>query len=174
MKELIQVINTHVKDFNRPDKEIVSTQGESVVSSSNMNTEYISPCNPEEAGYQIVIHLNDMAIKGFKKIKVRTVDTDVSVLCAAYFHEIQGLEELWITFGTVTSAQNIPIHSVAERLGPEKCIVKVYAPDIDEASVNRARLELFHYSGKDFDSIPPTEDAAGLHILHTASVAGHI
>ena len=176
-----------------------------------------------------------MAIKGIKKIQVRTVDTDVVVLCAAYFHEIQGLEELWISFGTGTSAKNIPIHSIAERLGPEKCrgllgfhamtgcdsnsafygqgkkgpwsiwkdnlqfreafayisstpetipdniksllhafIVKVYAPDLDEASVNRARFELFHYSGKDFDSMPPTEDAADLHILRAAYVAGHI
>ena len=69
LKELIQVINTHVTEFNRPDKEIVSTQGESVVSSSNMNTEYISPCNHEEADYRIVLHINDMAIKGFKKLK---------------------------------------------------------------------------------------------------------
>ena len=62
-----------------------------------------------------------MAIKGIKKIQVKTVDTDVVVLCAAYFHEIQGLEELWISFGTGTSAKNIPIHSIEERLGPEKC-----------------------------------------------------
>ena len=57
----------------------------------------------------------------------------------------------------------------------EKLVVKMYAPSLTEVtSVNRARFEMFHYSGKDFDHLPPTQDALRLHVLRGAYTAGHL
>ena len=84
---------------------MVSTVGEGVVFNlAEMEYHHLSPCTHEEADSRILLHVADMARTGMTKIRVRTVDSDVVVICVAWFHDIPGLEELWI----------------AKRLGAEK------------------------------------------------------
>ncbi len=46
-----------------------------------------------------MVHIADAVARGFSKILVRTVDTDVVVLAIATVQEI-GMIEIWIAFGT--------------------------------------------------------------------------
>ena len=60
----------------------------------------INPCSQEEADTKIFLHIFDMASKqGIKKVKIRTVDTDVVVIAVSTFHCLC-IDHLWIDFGT--------------------------------------------------------------------------
>ena len=57
----------------------------------------------------------------------------------------------------------------------EEFIVRMYTSKLEAvASVNRARYEMFTYSGKDFDHIPPTKNALELHTLRAAGTTCQI
>ena len=62
-----------------------------------------------------------MVKRNIKKIRILSNDTDVVIISLAFFHIIPNLEELWITFGTGKAKRFIPIHTIAGRLGAEKC-----------------------------------------------------
>ena len=59
--------------------------------------------------------------QNIKKIRILSNDADVVIISLALLHTIPNLEELWITFGTGKSKRFIPIHTIARRLGAEKC-----------------------------------------------------
>ena len=80
-------------------QELVITDGEGVHCNTARNTLDISPCNHEEADSRIMLHIADAAERGFNKILVRTVDTDVAVLSVATVQEL-GMIEIWVKFGT--------------------------------------------------------------------------
>ena len=77
----------------------MSATNRDIVVSSNLNTEYISPCSHEEADYRMLLHVSDMARNNITKIRIRTIDTDVPVIATAHFNDIPELEELWISCG---------------------------------------------------------------------------
>ena len=77
----------------------MSATNRDIVVSSNLNTEYISPCSHEEADYRMLLHVSDMARNNITKIRIRTIDTDVPLIAIAHFNDIPGLEELWISYG---------------------------------------------------------------------------
>lgn len=52
--------------------------------------ESLTPCSHEEA-----VHALDAVQKGYRKLCVRTVDTDVVVLAISMLHRINA-EELWL------------------------------------------------------------------------------
>ena len=83
----------------------------------------VSECNHEEADTRIFIHVRDAAIKGYSKILLRTVDTDVVVLAVYAMQEIRELTEMWILFGVGKKSRYIPIHELCNILTPEKCKV---------------------------------------------------
>ena len=83
----------------------------------------VSECNHEEADTRIFIHVRDAAIKGYSKILLRTVDTDVVVLALYAMQEIRELTEMWILFGVGKKSRYIPIHELCNILTPEKCKV---------------------------------------------------
>ena len=92
-----------------------------VSSSSELELEYLAPCTHEEADYRMILHISDLVRNNFTKVRVRSNDTDVLAICTAYFHEIPGLEELWLAFGTSKSFRLIPVHIIAMQLGADKC-----------------------------------------------------
>ena len=97
---------------------MVSTVGEGVVFNlAEMEYHHLSPCTHEEADSRILLHVADMARTGMTKIRVRTVDSDVVVICVAWFHDIPGLEELWIAFWRRKQYRYIPVHIIANILG---------------------------------------------------------
>ena len=80
----------------------------------------ISPCNHHDADGRMFLHVSDASREGHSKVMVRTVDSDVVVIAISIFERL-GLQELWIDFGTGKNRQFIPVHTVAQNLGPQKC-----------------------------------------------------
>ena len=67
----------------------------------------------------MLLHAADAVSKGFKKISLNTVDTDVVVLAVTSVPKLE-LRELWVAFGTGKCFRYIPAHAIATFLGPEK------------------------------------------------------
>ena len=59
-------------------------------------------------------------LNGYKRIAIRTVDTDVVVLAVAHFQYLD-IEELWINFGVGKHHRRIPAHAISNFLN-EKAI----------------------------------------------------
>ena len=68
----------------------------------------------------MLLHIYDLVRYHIRRLLLQTIDTDVPVICIAYFHDIPGLEELWIEFGTEKCYKLIPAHTIATHLGAEK------------------------------------------------------
>ena len=79
----------------------------------------MTPCNHEEADTRMIVHVVHAVQEGHKKIAIRTVDTDVVVICTAAFHSL-ACTELWILFGTGTNYRTFAIHETAKLLGIQK------------------------------------------------------
>lgn len=62
-----------------------------------------------------MLHVADMARQGFKRVLIKSVDTDVPVLAVAAFHRVT-LQELWFAFGTGKNLRYIAVHSIASSL----------------------------------------------------------
>ena len=60
------------------DKVVLSTTGDKVICNNPEEALHlVSPCNREEADLRLLLHVLDASQKGFNKILIRTVDTDV-------------------------------------------------------------------------------------------------
>ena len=98
--------------FNQEEKQLVITDGESVLSKPPLDDlASLSPCNHEEADSRMLLHVSHAAHCGHHKLLIRTVDTDVVVL-ALYVAQCLGTEyELWLAFGTSKHFRYIAAHS---------------------------------------------------------------
>ena len=66
---------------------------------TTMDVQFLFPCNREEADTRVFLHVKDMARDGYKKLAIRTVDTDVLILAISFFHELKvDVDELWVDF----------------------------------------------------------------------------
>ena len=97
-------------------KEVYTTYGEVVLSSQP--TEMMG-CSHEEADTRLVLHAYHASQSGYRKILIRTVDTDVVVLAVSRVQDLS-VDEIWIAFGTGKHFRYLPIHSIAEQLGPQR------------------------------------------------------
>ena len=79
-----------------------------------------------------------------------------------------GKKRAWSVWQEFPEATNAPMHisttpeEVHARIMAvlEELVVRMYSSSLSAiTSVNKARFEMFHYGGKDFDHIPPTQDA---------------
>ena len=104
------------------DKELVATIDNHVISNTTTDTTGIAPCNHEEADTRIIVHLADVVRKGFSKVKIRTVDTDVVVLAIAAIPRLPEGTEVWLAFGTGKDFRYIPAHMISTCLGPVKSV----------------------------------------------------
>ena len=85
-----------------PDgKEIYATHGVTVMTSSDrteMNS--LSPCSLEEADTRLMVHARDASLKGHRRVKIRTNDTDVVVLAISVANTLPAdktdVDHLWI------------------------------------------------------------------------------
>ena len=62
----------------------------------------------------------ESGVKG--RIIIKSIDTDVLVLCVHYFSKVQHTQELWFQTGTVSSTKDrrryIPVHEICSTLSP--------------------------------------------------------
>jgi len=117
--ELFAFLAEQVTSLDYSPKEVVSTYGEEVKASSAQDVSGISPCFQEEADTRMLLHAADCCKGGYKRVMIRTVDTDVLVVAVSLFHKI-GTEELWLEFSTRKYTRYISVHGIVCALGPEK------------------------------------------------------
>ena len=79
----------------------------------------LSSCRHEAADTRLLLHAADAARRGYTKVMVRTVDTDVVVIAVAKFQYIS-LSELWIEFGLGKHLKYLPAHDISRSIGEEK------------------------------------------------------
>ncbi|CAB3979534.1 Hypothetical predicted protein [Paramuricea clavata] len=122
-EELFKLLATTVVSLAVPEgKEIYSTHGENVLCSSNRtDLGVLAPCNHEEADTRLIVHANDASSCGYRRIKIRSNDTDVVVLAVSIVNTL-AIDEMWITHGSGKNVHNIPVHAVAASVGPAKLI----------------------------------------------------
>ena len=81
-------------------------------------------CTHEEADSRILIHILDGLEEGHNSFLVRTVDTDVVVICMAKFHNLVARYpdiNVWIKLGSGTAIQTIHLNSLCEEHGESIC-----------------------------------------------------
>jgi hypothetical protein len=118
--ELFHFLAEQAVSVEQGQKLIVSTQGGRVIASSELfDTSPISPCNHEEADVKLILHIADMSGQGYKRVMIRTVDTDVLVLAVAVYPKIS-LNELWVAFGAGKNIRYIAVHDIVNCLGESK------------------------------------------------------
>ena len=66
-----------------------------------------------------MLHAYHASQSGYRKVLIRTVDTDVVVLAVSRLQDLN-VDEIWIAFGTGKHFRYLPIHSIAEQLGPQR------------------------------------------------------
>ena len=102
----------------KPAKMIVNGK-EKTLSNSNLTLEF------EEADWRIIPHIQWNLINrpGDKKYVVLSKDTDVFVYLLFYMNVFRdnGLEELWMAVGTGERRTFLPMHRLADKLGPRLC-----------------------------------------------------
>ena len=69
-----------------------------------------------------MVHVLDASLCGYQRIMIRTNDTDVVVLAVSIANIIQA-DELCVGYGSGKHLRNIPVHTIAATLGPEKASV---------------------------------------------------
>lgn len=99
------------------DATIVVTKEENVVSNKAIDTDFIAPCNHEEADTRMFLHAKHAAIGGSKSINIVSSDTDAVVIGVAVFDDLN-VDHLWVTFGKGKDLLCIPIHDIVRSLGP--------------------------------------------------------
>ena len=65
----------------------------------------------------IFIHVADATHQEFRKILIRSNDSDVVVIAVSCIQDLH-LDELWVAYGTGKAYRYIPAHLIAQQLGP--------------------------------------------------------
>ena len=110
------------------------------------------PCSHEEADTCLFLHVADAVKKGYRKLLVRTVDTDV-VLVAIATLNITKPDEFWVAFGTGGHFRFIPIHEVAVAVGPRKSATP--PPPVPRTYSVRHRVFVCRYRKEDSQECLP-------------------
>ena len=120
--ELFHFLSQQVTHLPTDEGKIVNvTDGTGVLSTmADADLTNLAPCSHEEADTRLLLHAADAVQKGYRKLCLRTVDTDVVVLAIAMFHQINP-DELWLAFGTASNFRYIPIHEVVGDMDPRTC-----------------------------------------------------
>ena len=127
--ELFSFLSHQVTILQTEGKAVYATDGHDMLCSmAQIDLTGLVPCSHEEADTRLLLHVADAVKKCYRKLLVRTGDTDVVVVAIATLNRTKH-DELWVAFGTGGHFRFIPIHEVAAAVGPRKC----------------ANLPLFHH-----------------------------
>ena len=118
--ELFAFLAKHVQATSVPGKQLISTYNEDVISSSEVDKDGLVLCKHEKGDTRVLLHAAHATKKGYKKVMIRTVDTDIVVLCVSSVTKLD-VEELWISFGMGKHLRYIPAHAIAMSLSPSMC-----------------------------------------------------
>ena len=108
--ELFRFLSAEI--FSLSNGRIICGYDDTVTSTHDEDTALLSPTDHEEADTRVFLHVKDMVSKGFRRVMVRTTDTDVLVLAISLFSELN-IDELWLDFGTAKQRTFLPVHRMA-------------------------------------------------------------
>ena len=72
-------------------------------------------CTHEEADKRIMLHVYIASHCGYRRVMIRTTDTDFVVLAVSEMQDIV-VDKLWIAFGTGKHFRYLAIHDIAAQL----------------------------------------------------------
>ena len=116
--ELFIYLAKCMQSYDIDGKILVSTLGKLVVTAGQhdlQDMESLQPCSHEEADTRIILHVAHCAKQGYRRIAIRTVDTDIVVLAVGHVQSLD-IEELWICFGVGKHYRYIAAHAIANFL----------------------------------------------------------
>ena len=158
--ELFRFLSQRAVSVPVPSSKYISaTLDESVLFSQSNDFDSLQPCTHEEADTRLVLHVYNAAKAGYKRLSIRTVDTNVLVIAVSFWQNLS-CDELWIGFGTRKHFRYIAVHEIANTLGPEKS----RALPIFHALTGCDTTSAFHGKGKKtawetWSSFPDITDA---------------
>ncbi|KAG7170590.1 hypothetical protein Hamer_G013402 [Homarus americanus] len=137
-------ITTQVNLEEYPGSVLVTYQEHVMCSEPTYSSERISLCSHEEAENCMVLHAADEAHRRYRKIFIKTVDTDVVVLCIGFATKI-GCECHWVGFGTGRSFCYLNVTQMAEVLAFQSQFVALlpsyWTQDFDQVLSIQAQAE---------------------------------
>ena len=117
--ELFELLADEICTMSTP-KLVVTTKGSTILSNKDCAIlESIKTSTQEEADSRLLLHAFNANRSGYKKLMIKTVDTDVVVLSIAATTLLDA-DEMWVAFGTGQHLRYIPAHDVSRRLGKER------------------------------------------------------
>ena len=83
----------------------------------------LTPTNHEEGDTKVLLHTKDMILKGFRRVVIRTLDTDVLILAISFFNDLSVEDlQLCVDFGVGKHRELFSINEIATALGPQKSV----------------------------------------------------
>ena len=107
--ELFRFLSTEIHKHSHG--EIISAFNNTITNNIEEVMLFLCHTNQEEADTHVFLHVKEMAVKGFHKVMIRTVDTDLVILVISMFEDL-GLEQLWLDFGSGKQRMFLPIHEM--------------------------------------------------------------
>ena len=123
--ELFQFLaNKLIEKMQLEACNIITTKREYVLSTQELDTESLQPCDYGEGDTRVFLHLKHATLQGHKIFFIQTVHTDLVVIATSVFSTLKelGLTELYIRYGMGKHRRDIPIQEVCYQLGPRKCL----------------------------------------------------
>ena len=124
------ILSGYIADDELVPTEMISPER------STVNIDALT-CNVEEADDRLLLHCAWEVAQGCERLLVISNDTDTVVRLLHFIIKWQdhGLQELWVEFGSGERRRHLPLHLLAERMGPSLCqvLVKVHVLTGDDA-----------------------------------------
>lgn len=115
-ESLFQLLASAVQEYQSPQgKQVISTKGESAVSSSSADLSDLS-CTHEEVDTRLLFRASHVFHQGFTKLMIYANDTDVVVLAIAVSSVLKDCK-IWVAFGHGSKLRYIPCHLISAELG---------------------------------------------------------
>ena len=120
-QELFQCLAQCIVSLHE-ENQVITTKGKDILCSpARNNTTNLAPCTHEEVDTRMILHAADAVQEGYRKIVLRTVDTDVLVLAIAFARILQEQQvqqvEVWVAMGTGSHFRYIAAHEISNNLG---------------------------------------------------------
>ena len=127
---LSEFLSRKMIDMHHNSKHLVATYKTTVLCSSPVETVdlhnevSITSCQSEEADQRIIRHALHCILEQYKKVVVRTVDTDVLILLISYVGQFyEKCSNIWIYANIMNSScQYYDIIAAVDALGSETCV----------------------------------------------------
>ena len=101
----------------------ISVNDEIMCNSSDVSTSYLSMgCTQEEADTKIIVHAKHCHLSGFRKVVVKTVDTDVITLVLSHLSLLDPPCEIEVDFNFGKDRKFYNINNICSRIIPEQCL----------------------------------------------------